>query len=100
MSLLPTVTVAADPAPEFATPTSAPLFAKAYLTQPSAAVPRALLLLEMVVVMAPVLVMPVTVVAVPPTAQPRSVLFVMPRVAPVATLLMPTCAVQIGRAHV
>src|SRR4051812_38040020 len=73
-------------------PVSAPELAKAYLTQPRAAVPRRLLLFVIVVVLAPVLVMPVTAVTVPPTAQPRKVLPLMLSVVPVAVFLMPTCA--------
>ena len=76
--------------PDLLIPVSAPELANAYLTQPSAAVPKALLLLVTVVVTAPVLVIPVTAVTVPPTAQPLRVLLLMLSVVPVAVFLMPT----------
>jgi hypothetical protein len=64
-------------------PVSAPELANAYLTQPSAEVPSALLLIATDVVFAPVLVMPVTACAVDEVAKPRSVLVFILNVAPV-----------------
>ena len=71
-------------------PVKAPELAKAYLTNPKAAVPRRLLFREIVDVIAPVFVIPVTATAVLETAMPRIVLFEMLNVAPVEAFLIPT----------
>src|ERR1051326_4135394 len=89
-SLLLMERAAAAPAPESSMPVKVPEFAKAYLTQPRPAVPKALLFSDMVPVTAPVLVMPVTTCAVDDVANPRRVLLDKLLVAPVAAFLMKT----------
>src|SRR3954462_6000549 len=69
-------------------PVSAPELANAYLTQPTLAVPKELLLIAIELVFAPVLVIPVTAWAADEVAKPRSVFVFIARVAPVAELRM------------
>ena len=83
---------AAAPAPEFTIPVKAMELANAYRSQPSAAVPSALLFMVIVVVMAPVFVIPVAAVTVPDVAIPRSVLLLIVSVAPVEAFLIPMIA--------